>query len=183
MATRPLAELDAVTAWLAAHRVQHNTNRWHWNRQRERAGGAGARRLRLGNTVFAGNGSAPRLAAVLDWELATLGDPLADLGYLCATWSDPGDPDNPMRRLSDVTRNEGFLGREQLGERYAERTSARLDAIAWYEVLALWKCAIFLEASYRRYLEGMTDDPFFAGLRDGVPALARAAAARVEATG
>ncbi len=126
--------------------------------------------FRLGNAMFA-RSSVPRLKVMLDWEMATIGDPLADVGYMLAMWAEPGDPDTPMKRLSEATLKPGFPGRLELRQRYSARTELDLDAIYWYEVLALWKAAIFLEGSYRRYLAGSTDDPFFAELDEGVPAL------------
>ena len=67
---------------------------------------------RLGNTMFA-PGAPPRLAAIFDWELATIGDPLADVGYLVATWSQPDDPEDALFGLSAVTRRPGFPTRER----------------------------------------------------------------------
>jgi aminoglycoside phosphotransferase (APT) family kinase protein len=159
IATRPIPDLDTVTRWLSEHRPQTaRTTLVHGD-------------YRLGNVLFAPSSPA-RLTAVLDWEMATLGDPLADLGYLCATWAQPGDGDNPMLALSAASRGAGFPTRGQLRERYAELTGRDVSGHRWYEVLALWKAAIFLEASYRRYLSGNTDDPYFATLHDGIPAIA-----------
>ena len=159
IATRPIPELDAVTAWLTEHRPQSTeTTLVHGD-------------YRLGNVLFARHAPA-RLTAVLDWEMATLGDPLADLGYLCATWAQPDNRQNPMLALSAATRGAGFPTRAQLRERYAERTGRTINEHRWYEVLALWKAAIFLEASYRRYLAGNTSDPYFATLLDGIPSIA-----------
>jgi aminoglycoside phosphotransferase (APT) family kinase protein len=132
---------------------------------------------RLGNAMI--ERDRPRLQAILDWEMATLGDPLADVGYLCATWARPGDEENPMFALSTVTRLEGFPTPEQLRQRYALRSGRNVDALKWYEVLALWKAAVFLESSYRRFREGTTDDPYFAALGEGVPRLALAAYRRI----
>lgn len=92
--------------------------------------------FRLGNTVFA-QGDEVRLLGVLDWEMATAGDPLADLGYLLATWHDPGDPLNPMRELSVITSRPGFCDRTQLREHYESVSGRAADGIRWYEVLAL----------------------------------------------
>lgn len=107
--------------------------------------------------------------------MSTSGDPLADVGYLCATWAEAGDPDDPMLALSAVTRAGGFPLRADLRERYSRMSGRDLGGLRWYEVLALWKCAIFLESSYRRFLERTTDDQYFAELEHGVPELARAA--------
>jgi aminoglycoside phosphotransferase (APT) family kinase protein len=165
IATRPIPDLDTVTTWLTQHRPQTTeTTLVHGD-------------YRLGNVLFAPHAPA-RLTAVLDWEMATLGDPLADLGYLCATWAQPDDHHNPMLALSAATRGAGFPTRAQLRERYARRTSRDIDDHRWYEALALWKAAIFLEASYRRYLAGNTNDPYFATLRDGIPAIAADALSR-----
>jgi aminoglycoside phosphotransferase (APT) family kinase protein len=111
--------------------------------------------------------------------MATIGDPLADLGYLTATWAAPGEPDDPLRALSAVTRLPGFPTRAELAARYAERTGRSLDALRWYEVLALWKATIFLEGNYRRYRAGMTDDSYYALLDAGIPALADVAWKRI----
>ena len=111
-----------------------------------------------------------RVSALLDWELATLGDPLADVGYLAATWSEPGSPGNALE-LSPVTRSPGFPSRAGLVERYAARSGRDLEGLRWYMGLALWKGAIFLEGNYRRLIAGTTDDPYYRGLDEGVPAL------------
>jgi aminoglycoside phosphotransferase (APT) family kinase protein len=127
---------------------------------------------RLGNVVLA-PGPAARVTAVLDWELATIGDPLADLGYLVSTWSE-----SPLA-LSPVTRQPGFPTREELAGRYEERSGRSVRDLGWYEALALWKSAVFCEAIYGRYLRGERgdDDPFGRALERGVPALLEAAAA------
>jgi aminoglycoside phosphotransferase (APT) family kinase protein len=170
VATRPLPELDRVRAWLEDHRpASAETTLVHGD-------------FRLGNTLYAPDPPA-RLVAVLDWEMATLGDPLADLGYLCATWAQSGDADHPMLALSAATREPFLLTREELGARYAERTGRSIDALGWYEVLGLWKSAIFLEASYKRFLAGTTADPYFASLDAGIPRIAAEALRRAQALG
>jgi aminoglycoside phosphotransferase (APT) family kinase protein len=114
--------------------------------------------------------------AVLDWELATLGDPLADLGYLVATYSEPGEELSPLG-LSPVTAQEGFPSRAELVARYEERSGRRAAALPWYEALALWKAAVFCEAIWGRYLRGEKEgDAFAASLGEGVPRMLDAAA-------
>lgn len=164
-ATRPLPALERVGAWLEA------------NLPASPAAAFVHGDFRLGNLIF---GDRAEVAAVLDWEMATSGDPLADLGYLTATWAEPGDPPTPMTELSRVTQGAGFPGRAELAARYADATGLALDALPWYQALALWKAAIFLEGSYRRFREGDSDDPYFGRLGEGVPALAAAALARAE---
>jgi aminoglycoside phosphotransferase (APT) family kinase protein len=127
---------------------------------------------KIDNVMFA-PALPPVIVAVLDWEMATVGDPLADVGFLAATWVDPGEDADRVLGLSRVTAQDGFPGRAWLLERYAAVTGRDLEHIDWYQGLALWKLAVLLESSYRRYLAGTTDDPFFARLEAGVPALGR----------
>ncbi|HVS28521.1 MAG TPA: phosphotransferase family protein [Solirubrobacteraceae bacterium] len=129
---------------------------------------------RLGNTMYA-HGAPPRLIAIFDWELATIGDPLADLGYLTATYPEPGDPEDTIFALAAVTRQQGFPTRDELIARYEERSGRSMASVRWYQTLALWKSAVFLEGSYKRLLAGTTDDPFFKKLGEGVPAIAERA--------
>jgi aminoglycoside phosphotransferase (APT) family kinase protein len=128
---------------------------------------------RIGNLMF-GPGPPPRLEAVLDWELATLGDPIADLGYLLATYPRPGE-DSLFARHSGLSTLPGFPGRVEIAALYADRSERSIDSLKWYEVLAVWKTSIWLETSYGRYLEGDTDDDFFGELERGVPDLAEQA--------
>jgi aminoglycoside phosphotransferase (APT) family kinase protein len=120
-------------------------------------------------------GAPARLVAIFDWELATIGDPLADVGYLVATWSQHDDPDDPLRGLSAATRRPGFPTREELVARYEERSGRSMSDVRWYMTLALWKSAVFLEGSYKRRLAGTTEDAFFDRLETGVPAMAERA--------
>lgn len=130
--------------------------------------------FKLDNTLL--DPTTGAVVAVLDWEMATIGDPLADLGFLLAFW--PETPDEVV--LPDltgaVTCGPGFLSRAELADRYATATAADVSHLDWYRVLALWKVAILLEASYGRWLDGDADDPYFATLEKGVPALLAAAA-------
>ena len=159
--TRELDVLDRVTEWLQSHMPE------------QQAATIVHGDYRLGNTMF-GPGAPARLVAIFDWELATIGDPLADLGYFTATWTEPGD-DSPVFRLGAVTTREGFPSRGELIAGYEERTGRSMRDVRWYTTLALWKSAVFLEGSYKRLLAGTTDDPFFALLDEGVPQLAERA--------
>jgi aminoglycoside phosphotransferase (APT) family kinase protein len=127
---------------------------------------------RLGNTMFAPTSTA-RLIAVLDWEMATIGDPLADLGYLCMMWSEAGDPQGGLREhLGRVTRSEGFPTRAELIARYEEGSGRSMRELRWYTTLALWKSVVFMEGNYKRAIAGTTDDPYLAQFADGVLELA-----------
>ena len=131
--------------------------------------------FRLGNTIFAADPPA-HLLAVLDWEMATIGDPLADLGYLCMMWTDSNDPQGGMREhLGGVTRREGFPTREELIGLYEQRTGRSMQDLRWYTTLALWKSIVFMEGNYKRAVSGSTDDPYLKQFADGVLELARQA--------
>ena len=129
---------------------------------------------RLGNVMFSA-AEPVRLLAVFDWELATLGDPLADVGYLCALWSEPGDPPLGAFEPSRVTREPGFPTRDELVARYEQASGRAMADIDWYRALALWKATIFMEGNYRRALAGTTDDPWLQGFGEGVVELAERA--------
>jgi aminoglycoside phosphotransferase (APT) family kinase protein len=131
---------------------------------------------RLGNTMMAPAAPA-RLAAIFDWEMATIGDPLADLGYMCTLWVDRDDPTGNMFELSGVTREEGFPLREELIARYEERSGRSMTDIRWYRTLALWKSIVFMEGNYKRAMAGSTDDPYLKGFGEGVIQLANRAEA------
>ncbi len=128
--------------------------------------------FRLGNTLFASETPA-HLAAVLDWEMATIGDPLADIGYLCMMWSEAGDPTDGLREhLGKVTRAEGFPTRAELIARYEEQSGRSMRDARWYTTLALWKSVVFMEGNYKRAIAGTTDDPYLKQFGEGVLELA-----------
>lgn len=158
--TRPIPDLEAVGDWL-----QRNVPRTQITTIVQGD-------YKLDNVVF-GPGLPARLVAILDWEMSTLGDPLADVGWMISFWREPSDPsDDLFARTTRVTELPGFSSRSDLAERYARGTGLDLAPLDWYRVLAMWKLAILLEGSYARHLAGMTDDPFFAEMERGVPTLA-----------
>src|SRR5262249_38723343 len=95
----------------------------------------------------------PRLAAVVDWELSTIGDPLLDLGWLLATWPREGTSPGAI----GVTPWEGFPKAAELVDRYRERGDRGLPAIEWYAVLACYKLGISLEGTHARACAGKAD--------------------------
>jgi len=100
------------------------------------------------------------LAAIVDWEQSTIGDPLLDLGWLLAGWSEPGE-EGPLRFGSRyLTDREGFPTRAKLAERYARVTGRDLTALDYYVVLALFKLACVLEGSYQRFVTGRSTNPY-----------------------
>ncbi len=104
----------------------------------------------LANVLFRHDGA--ELAAVVDWELSTLGDPLLDLGWLLATWPAPDGSHHLPHRIQPWP---GFPTAEQLVARYAERSSRDLGALPWYAVLACYKLAIVLEGTHARACAGL----------------------------
>lgn len=95
---------------------------------------------------------APAVAAIVDWEMATIGDPLLDLGWLMATWDLAGAPEEFAGRL---TRAGGLPTAAELAERYAESSARSIDHLPWYTVLACFKLGIILEGTHARALSGL----------------------------
>lgn len=128
--------VDAVAAWLEANQppafqpgVLHGD-------------------FHLGNVLFRHDG--PELAAIVDWELATVGDPLLDLGWLLATWPD----ENGVGGVS-IQPGDGLPRRHELIAHYARHSQRDLSAIRWYAVLACYKLGIILEGTHARACAGL----------------------------
>jgi aminoglycoside phosphotransferase (APT) family kinase protein len=115
-----------------------------------------------------------RLVAVLDWEMAALGDPLVDLGILLAYWALTAPPDQ-HDALTTVTTLPGWLTPGELVERYGARSGWDLARLKFYEVFALFKIAVVVQQIYFRFVTGQTSDSRFAGLGDRVKFLAQRA--------
>ena len=103
-----------------------------------------------------------RVRAVLDWELCTLGDPLADLGCLLAYWPEASDS---ATAVFQAPRLPGFPTRRELAERYAAESGRSLDALGFWHALGLWKIAIICEGVRRRALDDERN-----AAKGGVPA-------------
>jgi aminoglycoside phosphotransferase (APT) family kinase protein len=130
---------------------------------------------RVGNTMYAA-ASPARLVSIFDWEMATIGDPLADVGYLCALWVEADDPPGGLREaLGRVTRREGMLTRAELVARYEEGSGRSMGDMRWYMTLAVWKSIVFMEGNYKRAVSGATDDPYLKSFGEGVIELAEQA--------
>lgn len=110
---------------------------------------------RLGNMMV--DPVAGTVQAVLDWELCTLGDVLADLGYLLNNWAQPGE-EGPRGATEFPTMGGGFSTREQLIEAYSERTGFEVTGIDYYRAFQNWRLAAIVEGVLSRYLEGVMGD-------------------------
>ncbi|MGA9859116.1 MAG: phosphotransferase family protein [Solirubrobacteraceae bacterium] len=156
--TREIADLDEVGRWLAANlpasppaTVVHGD-------------------YRLGNTMYDTQAPA-RLTAILDWEMATIGDPLADIGYLMVHWVQAGDRESRFT-LNAVTAEPGFPSRQEMVAAYEQRSGRSVPDLDWYVTLALFKAAVFMEGNYKRAVSGSTDDPYLKSFGEGVVELA-----------
>lgn len=110
--------------------------------------------FRFGNCLTTEEGE---IAAVLDWELCTLGDPLADLGWFLHYWEEPADPMAGVTR--QPSRAEGFPTRADVVERYAQRSGRDVSRIDYYRSFAAWRSACIGEGVYSRYLNGALGEP------------------------
>jgi aminoglycoside phosphotransferase (APT) family kinase protein len=120
--------------------------------------------------------TAERVEAVLDWEMATLGDPLADLGLAVCYWTNPATS-------TLLTAQPGWYTREQFIERYARRTGRDVTHLGYHEVLGIFKLAVILQQIYYRFHRGQTSDERFRGFDARVRSLVERAARMVDANG
>jgi aminoglycoside phosphotransferase (APT) family kinase protein len=161
--TREIPEVEEAGRWLAAHTppMQEPTV-IHGD-------------YKLDNVMFdATLPVAP--VAVLDWEQATIGDPLVDLGWLLGLWLDDGEQASFFGGGNVALFGHGPVPtRADLADRYAAATGRDLTNLAFYCVLGLFKLACVMEGSYARFTAGTSDDAMFAFLETGVPGLARRA--------
>lgn len=116
------------------------------------------------------------VAAVLDWDMATLGDPLVDLGTALAYWAEPGDAIHDLPGVSGVTLSRQ-MSRVEVVERYRAATGFDVAAIDYYHGFARFRVAVIIQQIYIRYVRGQTSDERFAALGPLVPMLAEEALA------
>jgi len=114
--------------------------------------------------------------AVYDWDMATRGDPLADLGTLMASWYDPDEERSALNPMP--TDSPGWLSRRDAVARYGELSGRDLSAVDWYIVFGTWKLGIVLQQIYIRWVRGQTQDERFSVLGEGARILFRLAAQR-----
>ena len=112
-----------------------------------------------------------RVRAVLDWEMATVGDPLFDLAVSLSYWVEPGDPDDLKAVMPTVTATPGFMTRKEIIDRYAERSGRDLSHMHWYVVFGYFKLAVILQQIFARWKNGQTKDERFATFGERVRTL------------
>lgn len=163
--TREVPEIDEVARILAAHIPP------------QQGSGIAHGDYRFGNCLV--DTSTGKINAVLDWELCTLGDPLADVGYLGVYWAEVGEKNS---RENDPTGVEGFPTYKYLVDRYAKRTGRDVSEIDYYVAFGNFRLAVIAEGVYARYIGGvMGDDNSNADwFRDAVPELAQKALAGLQ---
>ncbi|HAC26004.1 MAG TPA: phosphotransferase family protein [Cytophagales bacterium] len=119
-----------------------------------------------------------RIIGILDWEMATVGDPLMDLGAALAYWCEPTD--HPLTRMFNVSWLPGNLSRKEVIDRYATGSRRDVSNISFYYVFGLFKNAVIAQQIYARWKAGFTQDPRFGQLIDVVKALAAHAVHAIE---
>jgi aminoglycoside phosphotransferase (APT) family kinase protein len=160
-----LPGIDRLSIWLDAHRPPvWRAGLMHGD-------------YHIANVLFTDAGE---LAAMLDWELAALGDPLLDLGRLLAAWPDP-DGSGPLSLK--VEPWSGFPNRDALIERYAAQTGRDLADLLWFEVLACYKLGIILEGTYARACAGLAAPEVGERLHRGATALVHRALSSLDSRG
>jgi aminoglycoside phosphotransferase (APT) family kinase protein len=122
-----------------------------------------------------------RIEAVLDWDMCTQGDPLADLGYVLNYWVEPGDPPEWREIAAMPTWRDGFPSRAEVIARYAGRTGFDVAAIGWHQVFAAFKLAVIIQQIYIRFVRGQTQDQRFRHYYRRVLGLANKAGALIAA--
>jgi aminoglycoside phosphotransferase (APT) family kinase protein len=162
-----LPEMERVAAWLAEHRPPESGAALIHND------------FKHDNLVLA-PGDWSKVLAVLDWEMATVGDPLMDLGTTLGYWVEAGDP--PEMRALDLSPSAlpGSPGRAEVVERYARATGRDPGGVVFYYAYGLFKIAVIAQQIYARFRAGLTRDPRFANLHLGVAACARTAAQAID---
>ena len=154
-----IPHITAIYRWLAEHLPESSAYSLVHND------------YKLDNTMFDA-GDPSRVVAILDWDMCTLGDPLSDVGTLLTYWTQPGDSSG-VRAIGSMPAGDfRFYSREQVLERYAERSGRDLSGIQFYHVLGIFRLLVILQQIYVRYVRGFTQDERFAELDVSVQALA-----------
>jgi len=164
--TDDIPEVDQVAAWLASHlpvsgpaTIVHND-------------------FKLDNLVL-DDDDPTRVIGILDWEMSTIGDPLADLGTALCYWVQADDAPELQAMRFGPTNAPGMMTRAEVAARYAEKSGRGLADVTYYYVLGLFKTAVVAQQIYARYRAGLTHDDRFARMIHGVRAMAVHAARQI----
>jgi aminoglycoside phosphotransferase (APT) family kinase protein len=169
--TRPLPVMAKIEEWLKAHMPQTQPSTIvHGD-------------FKLDNAMWDDAVRPPKAIALFDWEMSTIGDPLADLGWMVTYWTDPSDSEIRRSVVSSMEGEAGYYKRGEMVELYEKKSGRAMRDFAFYEIFSLFKLAIILEGSYSRYLSGQADDPIFATYDVRVPGIAEVAWSLCESTG
>jgi aminoglycoside phosphotransferase (APT) family kinase protein len=161
--TRPLPVMEKIRDWLVTHMPQSQTaTTVHGD-------------FKLDNVMWEVEEDSVRVIALFDWEMSTIGDPLADLGWMLTYWSDPSDTELRRGVVSSMEWVTGYYRRAEMSESYEQKSGRPMRDFTFYQVFSLYKLAIILEGSYSRYLSGQADDPLFATYDQRVPDIAQVA--------
>ncbi len=165
--TDDIPEMERVATWLAEHLPSESGAALIHND------------YKYDNLVLDPNDLAIR--AVLDWEMATIGDPLMDLGTMLGYWVEANDPEELRALAFCLTMLPGNLTRDEIVQRYARVSGRDVAQIQFYYVYALFKIAVIVQQIYARWKRGYTQDARFANLINAVRVLAKIAARQLEA--
>lgn len=165
--TEPVPAMNDAARWLAA------------NMPAERGAGVIHNDFKFDNVMLATD-DLGRMEAVLDWEMATIGDPLMDLGSALCYWVEPGDRAELKSVAMGPTALPGMWSRVRFAEEYAQRTGAEVGNLVFYYVFGLFKLAVIGQQIYARYARGFTKDERFVAMGGMVAVLAREAVAAAE---
>jgi aminoglycoside phosphotransferase (APT) family kinase protein len=167
--TDDIPDIERVAAWLADHTPP----------DADSAGALIHNDYKYDNLVLSPDDPAS-IIGVLDWEMATIGDPLMDLGTSLGYWVDPGDPPELQTLRFGLTTLPGNLNRHDLAQRYAQQSGRDISNILFYYVYALLKIAVIVQQIFARYKAGFTQDERFARLIDAVWALGQTAVLAID---
>jgi aminoglycoside phosphotransferase (APT) family kinase protein len=164
---RDLPRFDEVGDWLEANRpASYDLAVMHGD-------------FHIDNCLIAFAGPA-EVRAIIDWEMATIGDPLVDLGLMLGLWGGEEPAPPWLSGTQAVSRAAGSPSRAELAERYAARSGRDLGQLNWYTALALWKLAAVVEGAYANLVTHGDYRSYTRALKDDVPALVRQAASFME---
>jgi aminoglycoside phosphotransferase (APT) family kinase protein len=161
--TEDIPEVQSLTGWLMTHMPQSPAPTLIHND------------FKLNNMLLNAN-DLTQAVAVLDWEMATIGDPLFDLAVSLSYWVTPGDPEELQTILPTVTNLPGFVSRETFMEMYAQKSKRDLSSIDYYMIFAYFKLAVIIQQIYVRWKRGQTQDERFGIYGGRVQTLVRYAA-------